>query len=190
MYKVKSVRKTAMSEEKVCYPNGVEARTGDIVWSDEGRNVRKVVEVVATRGQCARWGVDECGIMLARHIGAFDLGGMLYIGRASFEEEGVEPVEPQYLREIEKMFHRLGESLGISIWGNPQYAYYPALNLDSHGRELWYLFFQPAADARNAPETERCFRYNHANGSFEEMSDPSLRTSLQGLPDPRGGGPA
>lgn len=179
-----------MREEKVCYPNGVEARVGDIVWSDEGRNVRKVVEVVATREQCARWGVDECGVMLAWHIGAFDLGGMLYIGRAFFEEEGIEPVEPQYLREIEEMFRRLGESLGLPIWGNPQYAYYPVLHVEAHGGEVWHLFFQPAVDARNAPETERCFRCNPGNGMFEEITDSALQAGVGGLPIPRGGGPA
>ena len=179
-----------MREGKVCYPNGVEARVGDIVWSDEGRNVRKVVEVVATREQCARWGVDECGVMMAWHIGAFDLGGMLYIGRAFFDEEGIEPVEPQYMREIEEMFRRLGESLGIPIWGNPQYAYYPALHVEDNDKAVWYLYFQPAADARNAPETERCFRCNPGNGAFEEISDPALHACVRGLPIPCGGGPA
>ena len=179
-----------MDTEIVCYPNGVETRVGDIVWSDEGRNVRKVVEVVATLEQRARWGVDECGVMMAWHIGAFDLGGMLYIGRAYFDGEGVEPVEPQYMREIEEMFRRLGESLGLPIWGNPQYAYYPALHVEPNGGEVWYLFFQPAADAGNAPETERCFRCNPGNRMFEEISDPALRAGGRGLPIPRGGGHA
>ena len=33
---------------------------------------------------------------------------------------------------IEKMYNLLGEKLHIEIWGNPHFAYYPILNIETH----------------------------------------------------------
>ena len=177
-----------MSEGKIFYPNGKEANAGDIIWTDEGRHVRKVIEVISKRQAKLLYNESAGGVLVSRHIGEFDVGGLFFISREWFEHEWIYPVGDADMHKIEKMYNLLGEKLHIEIWGNPHFAYYPILNIETHDgkdEEVWYLFFQPSKDAGRTSKTELCYIYTKKG--FKELS-PETFQHVRGMTEVGGGG--
>lgn len=177
-----------MSEEKVFYPNGKEACVGDIIWTDEGRHVRKVVKVIP-KDQAKLFCIEnEGGVLVSRHIGEFDVGGLFFISQEWFEHEWIYPVEEVDMNEIEKMYNLIGQKLHVKIWRNPDFAYYPILNIetrDGKDEEVWYLFFQPSKDVGQTLRTELCYIYNQ--NRIEEIPSADY-DNIRGMIEVDGGG--
>lgn len=179
-----------MSTRDVVYPNGEEVHVGDIIWSNEGSHIRKIIEVVSQKEAKLLYNENDGGILVSRHIGIFDLGGLFFINQQWFKQEWIYPVNKEDMLQIRKMYKLLGKELNINIWGNPYYAYYPVLNIENtegENEEVWYLFFQPSADAMHSLETEKCYKYNKKKNTFEKP-DYSLINDIRGMVEIGGGG--
>ncbi|KXU54054.1 hypothetical protein HMPREF3039_01719 [Akkermansia sp. KLE1798] len=71
------------------------------------------------------------------------------------------------------LFHLPGEQLGIKIWDNPCYLYYPVLypeeKDDGKYQWVWYLFFQPYVPPVVSFDEEQCYRFNECEWNFEKV---------------------
>ena len=78
-------------QKTIYYPEGLPVRTGDIVWNNEGVNVRKVISIVteeeAKQVFVADGVTDGAGFFWSRSIGESDLGILGFESKESFEEE-------------------------------------------------------------------------------------------------------
>ena len=115
-------------QKTIYYPEGLPVRTGDIVWNNEGVNVRKVISIVteeeAKQVFVADGVTDGAGFFWSRSIGESDLGILGFESKESFEEEGVGKLSRPELLCVKFLFHLLGKQIGLNIWNNKDYLYY------------------------------------------------------------------
>ncbi|MCD8062814.1 MAG: hypothetical protein LUE13_10860 [Akkermansiaceae bacterium] len=76
----------------ICYADGSSVRAGDIVWNNEGVNVRKVVRVImeeeAKQVFVADGVTDDTGFFWSRYIGETNLGILGFESCDFFKEKG------------------------------------------------------------------------------------------------------
>ena len=133
-------------QKTIYYPEGLPVRTGDIVWNNEGVNVRKVISIVteeeAKQVFVADGVTDGAGFFWSRYIGESDLGILGFESKESFEEEGVGKLSRPELLCVKFLFHLLGKQIGLNIWNNKDYLYYPVLwpeeREDGKYEWIWY----------------------------------------------------
>lgn len=118
-------------QKTIYYPEDLPVRTGDVVWNNEGVNVRKVISIVteeeAKHMFVADGVTDGAGFFWSRYIGESDLGILGFESKKSFEEEGVGKLSRPELLCVKFLFHLLGKQIGLNIWDNKDYLYYPVL---------------------------------------------------------------
>lgn len=164
--------------ETIYYPEGWPVKTGDIVWNNEGVNVRKVISVVteedAKPGGVADGVTDGAGFFWSRYIGESDLGVLGFESSDAFVEEGVGRLSKPELLCVKFLFHLLGKQIGLSIWENKEYLYYPVFyteeKADGTYQWVWYLFFQPYRLPVTSFDEEQCFRFDEYSWRFEQVS--------------------
>ena len=164
-------------QKTIYYPEGLPVRTGDIVWNKEGVNVRKVISIVteeeAKQVFVADGVTDGAGFFWSRYICEADLGILGFESKESFEEEGVGKLSRPELLCVKFLFHLLGKQIGLNIWNNKDYLYYPVLwpeeREDGKYEWIWYLFFQPYRPPVTSFDEEQCFRFDEYRWHFEKV---------------------
>lgn len=166
------------------YPSGKYVQKNDIVWTNEGLNIRKVLYVVSNGGD-RLLGVQENGFFWTRYISPRDLGIIGYENFSQFSDEGVDVLSEASLRYIRLLFYLLGKQLNLSIWDNPDYLYYPVLfphyDDNMNVQRKWYLFFQPYEENIKSFDTEQCYSFNRKIRYFEKINDDNIQNLVRGL---------
>lgn len=173
-------------QKTIYYPEGWTVKTGDVVWNNEGVNARKVISVVseeeAKQVFVADGVTDGAGFFWSRYIGESDLGILGFESKESFEEEGVGKLSRPELLCVKFLFHLLGKQIGLNIWDNRDYLYYPVLRPKENGKYewIWYLFFQPYHPPVTSFDEEQCFRFDEHSWHFEKV-DRKKQDLVRGL---------
>lgn len=168
--------------KNICYPDGSPVRVGDIVWNNEGLNVRKVLQIVTPK-ETALFGVDGPGFFWTRYIGKSDLGVLGYESASNFQSEGVGLLSLPEKLCIQLLFHLLGKQIGCNIWDNDSYLYYPVLHPETREdgtiRWIWYLFFQRFCQVEIF-QGEHCYRFDEDRYSFD-LVETKMQDVIRGL---------
>ena len=165
------------------YPDGTTVSVDDIIWNNEGLNVRKVTEIITDDNKNI-YDLDESGFFWSRYIGHRDLGTLGYESKNNFHSEGVAKLSMVELLCIKILFRLLGEHLGLEIWDNRNYLYYPVLHpeqqKDGTYHWVWYLYFQPYSPPITTFDEEECYRFDENSFTFERM-DRATQDRVRGL---------
>lgn len=175
-------------QKTIYYPDAWPVKSGDVVWNNEGVNVRKVISIVteeeAKHMFVADGVTDGAGFFWSRYIGESDLGILGFESKESFEEEGVGKLSRPELLCVKFLFHLLGKQIGLNIWDNKDYLYYPVLWPEEKENEkyewIWYLFFQPYHPPVTSFDEEQCFRFDEHSWHFEKV-DRQKQDLVRGL---------
>lgn len=169
----------------ITYPDGTPVVVGDIIWNNEGLNVRKVLTVLSAKEMKATMGCNwGPGLLWTRYIGETNLGTVGCEVAKDFQKEGVGRLSLPELLCIRILFRLLGEYLGLEIWDNRDYLYYPVLHpeqqKDGTYRWVWYLYFQPYSPSITTFDEEECYRFDENRFTFDRM-DRATQDRVRGL---------
>lgn len=175
-------------QKTIYYPEGWTVKTGDVVWNNEGVNVRKVISVVseeeAKQVFVADGVTDGAGFFWSRYISESDLEVLDFESAESCEEEGVGKLSRPELLCVKFLFRLLGEQIGLNIWDNKDYLYYPVLwpEEKENGKYewIWYLFFQPYLPPVTSFDEEQCFWFDEREWRFKK-ADRQKQDLVRGL---------
>ncbi len=158
------------------YPNGQLVRMGDIIWTNEGVNVRKVIRTITEKDEEFTI-FGESGILWSRYLGAGYLGsdGMPgFEALADFENEGIEPLSMVEVAFIRLLFSLLERQISIRVWDNPSYLCYPVTRIVPENEKLiskWFLFIQayPYNGQFRGYQDEECYLFHEGTLTFEKI---------------------
>ncbi len=151
------------------YPEGDEVRVGDIIWTNGGCHVRRVVQVLSAE-EALKWGIeDDSGLMWARNINPhspIDMRG--FESESDFSYEGIGKLSPEELQYVEYLVHVLEAQLKEKIWHHPYALYYPVF-YRLNDKFSWYIFYSVSHAGK-----ERCYEFREHEGKFYLIDDEAV----------------
>lgn len=124
------------------YPEGQTVRVGDIIWTNEGINVQRVVRIMESSLELEQEGFEETGIYWTSDLSERTSYVIGFEAEADFEHEGIGLVSSDELLLI-KCLHKLCcQSCGGNL-ENSSYACvrYPIQIEEKNFEQRWFLLF-------------------------------------------------
>jgi len=158
------------------YPEGNEVQIGDVIWTNEGRNVRRVMRILSAEEALEIGENDGPGILWVRNINPYSASDVLgFESEADFSYEGIGKLSLEEMQYVEYLFQVLERQLGKQIWNNHQFLYYPAI-YRLNDEFCWFLFCSDSQTRK-----ERCYEYRKDEEKFYVVEDEELCQKIRVL---------
>ncbi len=158
------------------YPEGNEVHIGDIIWTNEGCNIRRVIRILSAEEALEIGDDDGPGILWVRNINPYSAQDVLgFESESDFSYEGIGKLTSEEIQYVEYLFHILEKQLGKEIWNNNQFLYYPAI-YRLNNEFCWFIF---CSDSKTRKEL--CYKYLKNEGKFYVVEDDELCRKIRVL---------
>lgn len=124
------------------YPEGQTVRVGDIIWTNEGINVQRVVRIMESSLDLQKEGLEESGIYWTSDLSEFSSDIIGFEAEADFEDEGIGLLTSDELLLI-KCLHKICCQSCLNNLEKRSYACvrYPVQIEEKIFEQRWFLLF-------------------------------------------------
>ncbi len=157
------------------YPEGDEVNVGDIVWTNGGCHVRRVIRILSAEESLKLENEGGSGIMWVRNINPYgppDIFG--FEAENDFSYEGIGKLTQREFKYVEYLFHLLELQLKKKIWHNKNALYYPVF-YRLNDTFSWFVFYS------ETHEKELCYEFRDKERKFYLIEDESLCRQIRVL---------